>query len=165
MKRVAANDPIAIFKMGEKHYHEGDYEGAFEYWTKAAELGDVIARYQLSVLYREGQGVEKNKKKELYHLEQAAIAGHPTARYILGIYEVKNGRDDRAVKHFIIAANLGYEDSIQKLKQGYKAGVVSKEDFVTALRAHQAAVDATKSPQREATAKAEASGEFVWDYC
>ena len=32
----------------------------------------------------------------------------------------------------------------------YMNGNVSKEDFAAALRAHQAAVDATKSPQREA---------------
>jgi len=31
-------------------------------------------------------------------------------------------------------------------------GRVSKDDFAAALRAHQAAVDATKSPQREAAA-------------
>ncbi len=38
------------------------------------------------------------------------------------------------------------------LKQCYTDGHVSKEDFAAALRAHQAAVDATKSPQREAAA-------------
>eukprot|EP00985_Skeletonema_marinoi_P007137 scaffold3121_cov211-Skeletonema_marinoi.AAC.6 len=32
---------------------------------------------------------------------------------------------------------------------GYLRGVVSKEDFAAALRAHQAAVDATKSPGRD----------------
>ena len=56
---------------------------------------------------------------------------------------------DRAVKHFIIAAKLGDDDSLDALKKGYKKGYVSKEDFAAALRAHQAAVDATKSPQRE----------------
>ena len=32
----------------------------------------------------------------------------------------------------------------------FKEGHVSKDDLAAALRAHQAAVDATKSPQREA---------------
>ncbi len=32
----------------------------------------------------------------------------------------------------------------------YKDGDISKEEFAAALRAHQAAVDTTKSPQREA---------------
>ena len=58
------------------------------------------------------------------------------------------------MNHWIIAANLGHGDSIQKLKNCYTHGLVSKEGFAAALRAHQAAVDATKSPQREATAKA-----------
>jgi hypothetical protein len=62
---------------------------------------------------------------------------------------MKNGRYERAFKHFIIAAKLGDDDSLTALKLGYKKGDVSKEDFAAALRGHQAAVDATKSPQRE----------------
>jgi hypothetical protein len=61
------------------------------------------------------------------------------------------------VKHFIIAANLGHDDSIQRLKDCFMGGAVSKEDFAAALRAHQAAVNATKSPQREAAAEAKAA--------
>ena len=53
-------------------------------------------------------------------------------------------------EHFIIAAKLGDDDSLEGLKSCYREGAVSKEDFAAALRAHQAAVDATKSPQREA---------------
>eukprot|EP00985_Skeletonema_marinoi_P020328 scaffold12047_cov78-Skeletonema_marinoi.AAC.1 len=79
LKRVEANDPIVIFKMGVTHFRDGEYERAFEYFTKSADLGDANA-----------------------HLKLAIICGY-----------------------------------------------VSKEDFASALRAHQAAVDATKSPQRE----------------
>ena len=57
------------------------------------------------------------------------------------------------MKHWIIAASLGYDDSIQMLKGCYKNGLVSKEDFAAALRAHHAAVEATKSPQREVAAE------------
>ena len=154
VRRVAANDPVSTREMGVKHYNDGDFEGAIEYYTKAAELGNAEAHYDLSVLYREGKGVKKDEGKELYHLEEAAIGGHPDARYNIGLYETENRRFDRAVNHWIIAANLGHGDSIQKLKKCYTHGLVSKEGFAAALRAHQAAVDATKSPQREATAKA-----------
>eukprot|EP00984_Skeletonema_dohrnii_P025083 scaffold14195_cov155-Skeletonema_dohrnii-CCMP3373.AAC.30 len=150
MKRAEANDLIAIGQVGKEHYQQGDYESAFEYWTKAAEMGDAEAHVDLSILYVTGQGVEKDEKKEIHHMEEAAIAGHPRARFRLACYEGAGGRLDRAVKHFIIAANLGHDDSIQALKDFYKGGLVSKEDFAAALRAHQAAVDATKSPQREA---------------
>ena len=126
---------------------------ASEFLTKAAGLGDAAAHFNLSVMYREGKGVEKDAQKEFYHTEEAAIGGHPTARYNLGAFEWNNGRLDRAVKHLIIAAKLGDDDSVEMLKQGYKEGSVSKEDFAAALRAHQAAVDATKSSQRDAAAE------------
>jgi hypothetical protein len=65
---------------------------------------------------------------------------------------MRRGIEDAAVKHWIIAANLGCDHSLKGLKECYKVGRVSKDDFAAALRAHQAAVDATKSPQREAAA-------------
>jgi len=70
------------------------------------------------------------------------------ARHDLGNIEYEKGRLDRSVKHWIIAANLGYDGSLDTLKEGYKEGLVSKEDFATALRGHQAAVNAAKSSQR-----------------
>jgi TPR repeat protein len=107
MKRAKANDPTALFQMGAKRYEEGDYNGAFDYLTKAAQLGDLEAHHNLSCLYRDGKGVEKDEKKEIYHAEEAAIGGHPYARYSLALIEVRGGRIDRSVKHFIIAAKLG----------------------------------------------------------
>jgi len=56
------------------------------------------------------------------------------------------------VKHFIIAAKLGHDDSIKVLMESYKGGLVKKEVLAAALRAHQATIDATKSSQREAAA-------------
>ncbi len=65
MKRIKANDPAALREMGIKCYDEGDCGKAFNYYTKAADLGDVDAHHNLSVLYREEAGVEKDKKKEV----------------------------------------------------------------------------------------------------
>jgi hypothetical protein len=68
---------------------------------------------------------------------------------------------DRAVKHYIIAAKLGCDTSLDNLKGLFVAGHVSKEDFAAALRGYQTAIEATTSAQRE-----EASGFFsgmeVW---
>ena len=63
MKRVKANDPVALNCFGDKYDDEGDYEKAFEYYTKAAELGNLDAHFNLSKMYEEGKGVEKYKKK------------------------------------------------------------------------------------------------------
>jgi tetratricopeptide (TPR) repeat protein len=152
MKRIEANDPYALRELGTTKYYEGDCKSAFDYWSRAADLGDAVAHYQLSCLYFDGEGVEKDEKKELHHLEQAAIGGHPGARHNLGCKEWENGRVDRAVKHLIIAAKLGNDKSLGSLKNLHGGGYVSKDDFAAALRDHKAAIDATKSPQREEAA-------------
>ncbi len=159
MKRVAANDRVALCVLGKRLQQNGDYDGAIKYLTKAAELGDAGAHFNLAYLYSHGEGVEKDDTKGLFHLEEAAISGHPNARHNLAFRE---GEIGRSLKHWIIAANLGFDESINKLKECYKDGCVSKEDFAAALRAHHVAVKAMKSPQREAAEKADAAGEIRW---
>ena len=149
IERVERNDPVALGKVGSQRHREGDYKGAFECWTKATKLGNVQAHYQLSIMYQLGQGVEKDKKKEIYHLEQAAIAGHAAARFNLGFIERERGNIERAAKHFIIAATQGDGKSMANIELLYQKRMVSLDDFAATLRVHQAAVDATKSPQRE----------------
>eukprot|EP00985_Skeletonema_marinoi_P007138 scaffold3121_cov211-Skeletonema_marinoi.AAC.7 len=87
MKRVQANDQVALRRMGIRRHDEGDYKSAFEYLSKAARMGDASAHFHLSLMNSEGDGVEK----EVYHLEEAAIAGHPEARFNLGSIEWNNG--------------------------------------------------------------------------
>jgi TPR repeat protein len=108
LKRVEANDSFAMRHMGSKRYHnKGDYSTAFKYLTKAAGLGDADSHFNQSIIYRKGGGVEKNERKEVYHLEEAAIGGDAFARHNLGCADLNNCRIDRAVKHYIIAATLG----------------------------------------------------------
>jgi tetratricopeptide (TPR) repeat protein len=149
MKRIEANDPVAMREQGIKCYNKGDYNSAFEYFSKAAKFGDIEAHYRLAGCYHLGDGVEKDEKKVIFHMEEAAIGGNPDARFDLGCIEGRNGRIERAIKHWIIAANLGDDDSIEALRKEYAQGRISKENFAASLRAHQAAVDETKSPQRE----------------
>jgi len=149
MKRIAANDPVAMRVKGIQQYKKEDYRRAFEYFTRAAELGDAEAQYRLAQLYSSAKGVGKDEGKEIHYLEEAAIGGHPSARRTLGLIEWNNGSAERALKHFMIAAKLGENDSIKMLMDAFRNGLVSKEDLASTLRAHQAAVDATKSPQRE----------------
>ena len=147
---MEANDRAAICYMGDISYNEKrDYKNAFEYWKKAADLGHIDAHYNISQLYHKGQGVKQDAKKQIYHLEEAAIGGHVDARHVLGYFEKENGRGYRALKHTIIAANMGHDDSLEVIKKAFQIGMVSKEEFAAVLRAHRAAVLATKSPQRE----------------
>lgn len=160
MKRVEANDPVSIDEEGMRRMLAGDQSTAVDYWKKSAGLGHIQSHYNMSNVYANGLGgVEKDEKKELYHLEQAAIGGHSIARHNLGMSEAKNFRPDRARKHFIIGANLGCDLSLEELKNMYCFRMASKGDFAAALRAHHAAVDAMKSPQRDEAKAAKAARE------
>jgi TPR repeat protein len=125
MKRVKANDPAALRQMGAIREKKGDYVGSFECYTKAAELGDLDAHYRLGILYDDGRGVEKDEEKRGYRFEIAAIGGHPYARNRLGWIEWNSGNTGRAVKHFIIAANLGNEVSMKNLWKCYSTGHIT----------------------------------------
>ena len=149
MKRIEANDPVAMRFVGGEQYYKGDYQSAINYYTKAADLGDAEAHYNLALIYLQGKGVEKDEEKEILHLEEAAIGGHPMARYSIGSYEYRHDNVERAVKHWIIAATQGEEKSMKLLMKSFKEGHLEKEVLAAALRAHKAAVDATKSPQRK----------------
>jgi tetratricopeptide (TPR) repeat protein len=153
MNRIKANDPAAMRNVGNRLYREGDHGKALKYWTKAAELGDIHAHCQLGAIYYNGEGVEKDEEKAVYHMEKAAIGGHPKARHNLACKEHNDGNMDRAVKHFIIAANLGFELSMKALWKHYSKGNITKEDLDATLRTHHAAIDEMKSPEREAAEK------------
>ena len=160
MKRVKAKDPEAMCLMGGEKSRKGDSSGAFELYTKAAELGHAGAHFKLAELYWEGLGVEKDSRKYIHHLEEAAIAGHPGARRNLAVHEFNEGNRERSAKHHIIAANQGFEESMECLVrlfklEGMEGGErsVSKEDLAAALRGHHAALKATKSPEREEAAE------------
>ena len=148
MKRIEANDPVAIFQEGATQQQKGYYRSAFDYFTKAAELGNTEAHFHLAVMYHNGEGVEQNKGKEIFHLEEATIGGQPMARHNLAFNEWEKGNFERAVKHWIIAATLGFDESMKELMRAFKRGECSKDELASALRAHKAAADETKSPQR-----------------
>ena len=84
----------------------------------------------------------------------------PVALFIEGTKQVRrgiilrehHGNEERAVKYLIIAVTQGDDFSIESLKLAHKGGFVERNVLLLAdaLRAHQAAVDETKSTEREA---------------
>ena len=88
--------------------------------------------------------------KATHYWELAAMVGYATARHNLGAVEFKAGNIDRAVKHWMISAETGYEDSLKAIRQFCLEGHATKDDFEEALCAHKDAKDELKSDQREA---------------
>ena len=116
------------------------------------KLRCAIAYGSIADSYREGQGVERDMAKSKYNAELAAMGGHVIARHNLGCKEGNVGNTSRAVKHWMISAAAGDDDSLTGIRECFQNGHATKDDFEKALRAHKDAKDAMKSEQRDAAA-------------
>jgi TPR repeat protein len=156
-KRVEGDDAVAIHLLGSS-YDDGanglqqDHEKAVELWLRSGELGYAGSYFNIGNSYYTGRGVESDVKKAVHYWELAAMGGHVIARHNLGCIEENAGNKDRAVKHYMIAAGAGDDDSLEQIRQCFLNGQATKDDFEKALRAHKEAKDKVKSDQREAVA-------------
>ena len=57
----------------------------FDHFTKLAGQGDADAQYNLGVMYGNGEGVEKDAKREAELYILSANQGHAKAQYNLGV--------------------------------------------------------------------------------
>eukprot|EP00956_Cyclotella_meneghiniana_P029319 scaffold70567_cov52-Cyclotella_meneghiniana.AAC.1 len=159
------NDPEAITMLG-CYYREGLYgfpvnqSKGVELFQRASELGSADGHYNLADSYFFGKGIEVDKKKAIHHYQMAAMMGDNDARYMLACIEFNDGNIERAIKHCIISAKCGHDESLTRVKKGFIAGDVTKDDFEMALRCHKASLDETKSKQRD-RAKAALRGDVT----
>lgn len=152
--RINAGDPEARDLLAS-FYGQGrfglvkDETRAFEMRKEAAELRSINARYNLALYYENGIGVERDEEKALFHYEVAAMAGHSSARNNLGVKECNKGDMGRALKHFMIAAKMGDENSLTNIGRIFKCGGATKEEYQEALLGCRDALEEMKSDQRE----------------
>ena len=108
--------------------------------------------HNIGCAYDNGDGVERDTKKANHYFELAAMGGYVTARHNLGVFEDHAGNWDRAIKHYMIAAGSGLNDSVKNIQQLFMDGHATKDDYANALRCRQAYLDEIKSPQRDQAA-------------
>ena len=145
----------AYFSLGA-HYDHGssglpqDYEKSNELYLRAGELGCAEAYYNLGISYENGEGVEVDTKKAEHYWELAAMKGNVQARYNLACLEGEAGNKHRAWKHFLLAARAGDKDSLERVKDGFKWNLITKDEYADALRAYHKIHDESKSDDRDA---------------
>ncbi|EJK77681.1 hypothetical protein THAOC_00471 [Thalassiosira oceanica] len=156
--RVAKKDPEAINYLGEQYFHgvlglQKDMQKAVDLYTEAAELGSIQALFNLGFAYERGNGVKQDMAKAAEFYGRAAMQGHVGCRHNLGVIEFKKGNCDRAARHFLISAKMGYKESVDNIKLAFSAGLATKEQYTQALRECQDAVEEMKSHDRDEAAK------------
>ena len=117
---------------------ERDYKKAFEWFSKAANAGNVSAKTKLGLMYLEGWYVAKDYQKAKAYFEEAASEHFDVAEYYLGMmYEFGHGvevNDLEAIKWYRRAAMQGNDDAEYHLGEYYLRGEVVEQDYDEAKR-------------------------------
>ena len=153
-KLMEVNNADAFYLLGG-YYGRGimgmprDFAKANELWFKAGELGCAKGYCSLGLAYIHGYGVEVDKEKACHFYELGAMSGDVDARHNLGCMEGRAGNHNRAMKHFILSARAGDKDSLNRVKQGFMRGHVTKDEYANTLRVYQKIQDEMKSDARD----------------
>ena len=165
-KRMDLNDNKAFYKMGS-NYEAGaiglpkDLDKAIEHFLRAVELGSANACWSLALLYLKGEvklksWLENPSKKippTFHYFKLAAMRGHIAARYNIGVQAFQEGNVEVAMKHWMISAAAGNDDSLQQIRESYRIKKASKDHFEEALRAYQKAKEDMASEERDMAKK------------
>lgn len=158
IKKLMENGNCEAYSKLASYYSNRDYglpqnrAKANELWLKAGELGCAEAYFNLGNSYYHGRGVEIDKNKAIHNYELAAMNEDADSRNFLGCMEVQAGNHQRAMKHMIISARAGHKPSLANVKKGFIAGIVTKDEYESTLRAYQKQLDEMKSDTREEAA-------------
>ncbi|KAL7554293.1 hypothetical protein ACHAWF_017939 [Thalassiosira exigua] len=156
--RVQAKDARATNLLGCQ-YFDGtngapqNRRKAVELWLQAVQLGSNEGAESLASAYQNGHGVEKDINQAMHYYELAVMRGNVRARRQLGCLEMsKKFNMERAMRHWVIAAEAGDDLSLKRLRKGFQDGYITKDVYAKALRAHKDSNDETKSEMRDLVA-------------
>jgi uncharacterized protein len=104
----------------------GDFQTAFNIWMPLAKQGDPYAQNGLGMLYRRGDGVNKDPKEAAKWFQLSADQGFLMPMYSLGeMYEIGEGvpKDyEKSFELYSVAAENGLADAQTTLGMWYEAG-------------------------------------------
>ena len=144
----ASNNLAGCYARGD-HGMPQDFAKANELWLRAGKLGCANSYHNLGNSYNYGRGKEVDKQKAKHYYELAAMNGYVGARYNLGWMEGQSGNHHRAKKHFLLAASAGHQLSLDKVKQGFMNGIVTRDEYANTLRANKKIQDEMQSDMRD----------------
>jgi len=108
--------------------------------------------------FGEGHGVNIDAAKEKHYLKVAAKRGDMLGRHCLGMVEWNGGNKSLAMKHWLISAAAGHDESLRQIKEGFMNGFVNRDEYAYALRTHQKVRDDAQSEERDRYAAIHLSG-------
>ena len=128
----------ADFQAGMDANNREDYATALREWRPLAEHGNVLAQYNLGMLYRKGRGVPQDDVQARKWYEKAAAQGQAKAQFNLGtLYFNGEGvpKDyQQALRWFRLAADQGEALAQTKIAIMYDEGQGVPKNIVQAYK-------------------------------
>jgi TPR repeat protein len=149
---------MGIFYRGGSRHTPKDGLKALDYFIRAVELGSPGACSCIANGYKKGDGVPVAADKERAALFErvGALRGDIIAQHNIGVTEYNSGNHEIAIRHWKIAAEAGYQGSLNALRNIYNANgkepgkeFISKEYLESTYRACHEAQMEVKSEERE----------------
>lgn len=106
------------FEDGYRAYNKADYPEALAQWSAGDADGDPESTYELSIMYRDGEGVAVDAAKSLILISKAAGQGYVPAQYNLAEYY----RQGKGVEADPIAARQWFLTAAKKFSVGAMHG-------------------------------------------
>lgn len=98
-----------------------DYKKAFECFYKASEQGDVVSSYYVGLCYLNGNGIEQDEERGLYHLEVASNGNYKDAMFLLAS-KLEESDPTKALMLLDKCAQLDDAEAYYKLGKWYGIG-------------------------------------------
>ena len=147
MLKAAENNNLQAIMYLASYYHNQDIKKAIYYYQKGAELNDSQAMLELSYLYENGEGVEKDDKKavelleEAFRLQNLEAMNELSIRYLEGRGVERNYEIAEGLFNNIIALD---ESLSEKEKASYNVYYQLAERYEEFAKDDNAALDAYK---------------------
>ena len=129
-KLLESESPQLCFEYGDllmkTAWNNEDKTEALDWFQRSADGGNVNAMYQISLMYRDGNGPNRDNTKHLEWLKKAAENGHAQSQLMLGnMYRdgIKVESDEfEAFRWYKMAAENNNPDAIYQVAVMYRDG-------------------------------------------
>ncbi len=110
-----------LLDIGFTYYYDGNHHKAYTFFKKAAEAGNVVAKYNVGSCYMDGVGVEQDVNEAIKWYRLAGRRGNADAQVRLGLCYFRGvgvRKDlDLAEECFQLAAQQGHQDGRRLLNE------------------------------------------------
>ena len=142
-------DPEVQYEIGFAHMFmnrvERDPEAAARWYIKAAEQDDVRALFELSSMYRRGEGVEQSDEKAFQCALKGAELGYPFCQWDVGrYYKYGVGVEqsyERSIEYFNKALEGGIYQPLLSLAHSYEKGLGVEQSYTKAAELYRKAIE------------------------